>query len=134
MRFVLDASVVITWAMRDEDHPVADLALQRISGPNEAVVPGIWWYEVRNVLLLNERRGRISPQDSAKFLSDLSHFDIEVRPPENDRQTLELARCYRLSVYDAAYLALAVAHGAPLATLDDALRSAAVSENVPLLA
>jgi predicted nucleic acid-binding protein len=133
MRFVLDASVVITWAMRDEDHPIADLAFEKLQ-TDIAVVPAIWWYEIRNVLLLNERRNRISPEDSAQFLTDLSGFEIELRPPENSQFTIDLARQLKLSVYDAAYLALALSLKAPIATLDEALKSAAISTKVPLLA
>ena len=133
MRFVLDASVVITWAMGDEDHPLADLAFERIRTDSSAVVPAIWWYEIRNVLLLNERRNRISPEDSIQFLSDISGFEIELRPVENSQSTIDLARQLKLSVYDAAYLALAVNLKLPIATLDEALQSAARTVNVPLL-
>lgn len=132
MSFVLDASVAITWAMHDENHPVADLAFQRVQS-DFVVVPAIWWYEIRNILLINERRNRISPDDVAQFLAALSGFGIEVHPPGLDQQTIHLARQHRLSFYDAAYLALAVEQKIPLATLDDALRSAAHSANVPLL-
>jgi predicted nucleic acid-binding protein len=38
---------------------------------------------------------------------------------------LPLAREYSLSAYDAAYLELSIRHGAPLATLDSKLESAA---------
>ena len=133
MRFVLDASVAITWAMRDEDHSTADLAFQKLQTDSSAVVPAIWWYEIRNVLLANERRNRISPEDSIQFLSDLSGFEIELRPVENSQSTIEVARQQKLSVYDAAYLALAVDLRLPIATLDEALQSAARSVNVPLL-
>lgn len=133
MPFVLDASVVITWAMRDEDHPVADIAFERIQ-TDSAIVPAIWWYEVRNSLLVNERRNRIAPEDVAQFLSDLSAFDIEVRPAERSQQTLELARQHRLSIYDAAYLALALERQIPIATLDEALQRAAESTQLPSLA
>ncbi len=133
MPFVLDASVVITWAMRDEDHPVADLAFDRIQ-TDSAMVPAIWWYEIRNILVLNERRKRISPGDCSQFLADLSSFDIEVRPPENSQLTLDLARQHKLSVYDAAYLALAAKQRIPIATLDEALRSSALAAGVSLLA
>jgi predicted nucleic acid-binding protein len=118
--------------MRDEDHPIADLAFERLRTDSSVVVPAIWWYEIRNTLLLNERRNRISPEDSIQFLSDLSGFEIELRPVENSQSTIELARQQRLSVYDAAYLALAVDLNLPIATLDEALQSAARSVNVPL--
>jgi hypothetical protein len=67
MPFVLDASIAACWAFEDEDHPRAALALERIL-TDEARVPGLWWFEVRNVLLVNERRGRISEVATASFL------------------------------------------------------------------
>lgn len=133
MRFVLDASVTITWAMRDEDHPVADLAFQAMQN-DSAIVPGIWWYEIRNILLVNERRNRISQADTVEFLDSLAKFDIDVRQPEHSQIAIDLARTHNLSFYDAAYLALAVDEKLPLATLDRALQSAAQSVNVSLLA
>jgi len=52
---VLDASIVACWAFADENHPVADLALERIR-TDEARVPALWWFGVRNILIVNERR------------------------------------------------------------------------------
>jgi predicted nucleic acid-binding protein len=49
MPFVLDTSVAAYWAFEDENHPAAALALERIR-TDEAVVPSIWWFEVRNTL------------------------------------------------------------------------------------
>ena len=64
MPFVLDASVAACWAFDDEDHPVAALALERIRA-DEARVPSLWWFEVRNTLIVNERRGRLTESDTA---------------------------------------------------------------------
>jgi len=71
MAFVLDASVTITWAMRDESHPLADLAALHLE-TEPAVVPAIWWYEIRNMLVVNERRQRITVADSNDFLLSLN--------------------------------------------------------------
>ena len=46
---------------------------------------------------------------------------------------MQLARRHRLTVYDAAYLELALRKGYPLATLDAALSIAARAEGVPLI-
>jgi predicted nucleic acid-binding protein len=46
---------------------------------------------------------------------------------------LTLARRHRLTVYDAAYLEVAVREGLPLATLDAGLARAATAEQVPLI-
>ena len=119
--------------MRDEDHPAADMAFSALQS-GEAVVPAIWWYEIRNILVLNERRGRIEPGDVARFLDELEVLDIRIESASDSLFVLDLAREHVLSVYDAAYLALAVRKSLPLATLDVALQSAAVAAGVALLA
>jgi predicted nucleic acid-binding protein len=48
-------------------------------------------------------------------------------------EIMDLSRRHKLSVYDAAYLALAMRESLPLATLDNALKSAALAVDVPLL-
>jgi predicted nucleic acid-binding protein len=47
--------------------------------------------------------------------------------------TLDLARRYSLSAYDAAYLELALRKSLPLATLDAQLNAAARQAGVPVL-
>jgi predicted nucleic acid-binding protein len=133
MGLVFDASVTITWAMRDEDNPLADLAFVEV-GSGSAIVPSIWWYEIRNILVMNERRNRISPADSAQFLVDLQQLSIKIDSSPEDTQVLQLSRKFRLTVYDAAYLALALRERLPLATLDKNLSAAAVACGVRLLA
>jgi predicted nucleic acid-binding protein len=46
--------------------------------------------------------------------------------------TLQLARIYGLSAYDAAYLELAMREGLPLATLDERLKIAANTSGVAI--
>lgn len=133
MAFVLDASVTIVWAMKDEAHPLADLVLKQLD-MEEALVPAIWWYEVRNILVINERRKRISESDASKFLRDLVDFPIRMTDISDHSDLLKLARQFGISVYDAAYLELAIRERIPLATLDKALRTAAQAASVPLLA
>jgi predicted nucleic acid-binding protein len=83
MAFVLDASVSACWAFADEDHPVADVAFSSLQ-TEEAVVPALWWFEVRNILVVNERRGRINEQETDFFLRALALFRIRIdREPEH---------------------------------------------------
>ena len=132
MPFVLDASVTACWAFEDEDRRSATLALERLVS-DEARVPSLWWFEVRNTLIVNERRGRLTERDTAAFLRGLSRLGVTVdRSPDEDK-VLTLARRYRLTVYDASYLELAQRETLPLATLDVALARAARAEQVPLL-
>lgn len=132
MAFVLDASITACWAFQDEDHPDASLAFGQMR-TEEAVVPSLWWFEVRNILIVNERRRRIAESDTAAFLLNLSRLRIRVDRVPDEGAVLRLARTHRLSVYDAAYLELAQREGLPLATLDADLQKAAVGEGVALL-
>ena len=132
MPFVLDASVTACWAFADEDHPDASWAFDRMVS-EEAVVPALWWFEVRNILIVNERRRRITESDTAAFLLNLSRLRIRVDRVPDENGVLRLARAHRLSVYDAAYLELAQREGLPLATLDADLQKAAAGEGVALV-
>ncbi len=132
MRFVLDASVTINWAMRDESNPVADLAFSTLRS-GTAVAPAIWWYEVRNILVVNERRQRITPADSNRFLVDLQALDIAIDNDPDSSAVLDLSRRLGRTIYDAAYLALALREHLPLATLDKNLEVAAVTAGIALL-
>jgi predicted nucleic acid-binding protein len=132
MRFVLDASVAVAWAFADEEHPVADAALALIRN-DEGCVPSLWWFEIRNVLIVNERRGRLRETDTALFLRNLARLPIVVDRAPEEAAVLTLARRHGLTVYDASYLELAQRHAAPLATLDVALTQAAQRENISLI-
>ena len=99
-------------------------------------MPAIWPLEVANVLLVSERRGRVSRVDVARFAELLLGMPIRVHAaPETFafEEALPLARDTRLSVYDASYLELAGRLGLPLATLDTALARAARTVGVKLL-
>ena len=134
MAFVLDASVTLSWAFPDEQSPVALRAGQLLESSGEkALVPSLWWYEVRNILIVNERRGRTTPLRTATFLKAIADLSIVTDFSQDESAILELARQARLTVYDAAYLALAMRERLPLATLDKDLRKAALAAGVPLL-
>jgi predicted nucleic acid-binding protein len=94
----------------------------------------LWWFEVRNALITGERRQRLDQAATAEFLRRLSNLPIAVDHAPDDSMLLDLARRYRLSVYDAAYLELAVRLGVPLATTDSDLINAAPQAGVVLLA
>jgi len=133
MPFVLDASVTACWAFQDEDHPLADLALARIR-TDRAIAPSLWWFEVRNILIVSERRKRIAEAQTAAFLRDLATLSVDLDLSPETGEVLRLARTHQLSIYDAAYLELAQRNNIPLASLDAALIRAAHAESVPIIA
>lgn len=132
MPFVLDASIAVTWAFPDEDHPAATEAFARI-GADEALAPALWWFEIRNVLLVNERRGRIDEAETAEFLRYLSRLRITIDRSADEVDVMALSRRHRLTVYDASYLELARREALPLATLEGELLRAARIEDVEIV-
>ena len=132
MGFVLDASVSACWALDDESHPVADAALNS-SEQRSIVVPSLWWFELRNLLLIAERRNRTTAVKISDFLAQLQRLDLSIDWAAPDQEVLALARRHRLTVYDSAYLELASRRDIPLATLDKQLAAAAQREGVRLI-
>jgi predicted nucleic acid-binding protein len=132
MPFVLDASIAAAWAFLDETSALADRASNRLRA-DVGLVPPLWWYEIRNLLIVNERRKRITADGSAAFLEIVAVYPIQVDPVLDERTNLQLARQYGLTFYDAAYLTLALRNQVPIATLDKNLETAAISAGVPIL-
>jgi len=125
--FVLDTSVTMAWCFEDETNPYADAVLDSLID-NAALAPSIWPLEVGNVLLVAERRKRISQSDCIRFLELLSSLPIRTESFSEQRMfeaVFNLARKAELSSYDASYLDLALQTGLKLATLDQSLRKAA---------
>lgn len=133
MSLVVDPSAILGVAMEDEAADYAEAVLDRIQAGG-ALAPSIFWYELRNVLVVSERRQRIAPEKSAAFLALVADLAIELAGEPAEGGVLELARRHDLSVYDAAYLELALRSGKHLATLDGGLRRAAAGAGVALFA
>lgn len=135
MAFILDASATLSWAFADERGSSAFRAAKLLeTGAEMALVPDLWWFEVRNILLMGERRGRISAAETESFLHQLSKLRIQLDAVRDENLLLDVARRHKLTVYDAAYLALAMRERIPLATLDKRLEAAAAAEGIALLA
>jgi predicted nucleic acid-binding protein len=135
-RFVLDTSVALAWCFEDETSAAADRILDLLAS-SEAIVSAIWPVEVGNALLVGERRKRITPSETARSLALLRSLNIhldDVSPRLEVDDLVLLARSHSLSLYDAAYLSLAMREGIPLATLDRALAEAARRTGITLLA
>src|SRR5438477_779683 len=133
MAFVIDASVTASRLLGDELHPAALAAFNRLVD-DTAIVPAIWWFEIRNTLLMNQRRGRIGEKRMAQALAMIEEIPVAIDREPESRLVIELAKRHRLSVYDAAYVELALRQQAPLATLDGSMARAAEAERIPLIA
>ena len=133
MPFVLDASVALAWCFEDEATAETDAVLEQLA-EDSAVAPSLWELEVINVLLLAERRGRITESQTARFVALLTQLPILIDSAGADMASvLGAGRQHGLTAYDAVYLVLAEREGIPLATMDGKLRVAAQAAGVLVL-
>jgi predicted nucleic acid-binding protein len=124
---VLDCSMTLAWILDDEQPELVANVLDRVVEEG-ALAPTLWPLEVGNALLVAERRGRLSVGNRVQALRDLSDLPIALDDETAGRawrETMRLAETQNLTLYDAAYLELALRRGLALATLDKALRDAA---------
>lgn len=138
MRFVLDNSVAMRWLLGDGTAKTLAYAghiLDLLSEGAEALVPCIWPLEAANVIVKAESKGLITEARGAEFIELLRNLAITPDASTYHHamaDTLQIAKRYRLSSYDAAYLELALREGLPFATLDEALIKACKKSGVKL--
>lgn len=141
MQFVLDNSVSMRWALNDGsviDQRYAEGILQLLESDQavSAVVPSLWWFEAGNTLVNAVRRGLLTTPDQDMFFSLIQDLNITTEPFTHQivgEFIMPIASRYQLSVYDATYLALCIAHQLPLASLDRDLNRAATQAGVSLI-
>jgi predicted nucleic acid-binding protein len=135
-RFVLDASVALSWIFEDERSAYSDY-VGELMKDGFAAVPVVWPLEVANALLVAIRRRRLREADGALLIGALDRLRIDidrgVALESLARTTLAVGLAHQLSSYDASYLELAMRRGLPLATQDARLASAAIAAGVDIL-
>ncbi|MGH7179923.1 MAG: type II toxin-antitoxin system VapC family toxin [Tepidisphaeraceae bacterium] len=132
---MLDASIAGAWHVPGEHDDAAEHALRRTLASG-AHVPAIWTLEIANLLLMAERRKRLSEADSARIFELLREMPIAIEAPPDIMAAQKIARLAKqlgLTAYDAAYLELAMRLRVPLATLDKDLQRVAKASHVELL-
>ncbi len=135
MAFILDCSMALAWIIPDEKDSQAQEILERLVDEG-AIVPGLWSLEVANVLLISQKRGRLTHAETESALENMATLPIEIDGETNKNAwgtTIKLAMEHNLTAYDAAYLELAMRKKVPLATLDKKLHSACVSAGIKVL-
>ena len=133
---VIDASATLPWCFADEATEATNALLAGLRAGGEALVPSHWPVEVANALRMACRRGRISSSDISQFLEDLEALPIRIDGTDKTlirKKVYPLAEQYDLTVYDAAYLELAMRQQLALATLDDGLSKASRLAGVSLI-
>lgn len=135
MTLVIDASMAIAWLFQDERSQVPETVLLRVVEEG-AVVPSLWKLEVANALQTAVRRGRCEDAYAVISLERLERLRIAIDDRTDEHawgRTRDLAIDYSLTLYDAAYLELAIRREAVLATRDSALVMAAKRADLQVL-
>lgn len=135
MTLVLDASVTIAALCPDEDNRDC-VELLEYAAVTKASVPSLWACEVCNILEVKGRQKKISRKDIELIHKLLRTYEawIELGDPiARAIAASTLADKYKLSVYDATYLELALRLRLPLATLDKRLATAASQAGIEVL-
>jgi len=134
--FVVDASIAIAWVHPAQGTTQSLALLEAVAAGARVRAPALWPLETANALLVLTRRGRLTEEDRVTALAALAQLSVVL-----DHETAalafgklsEIATRHELSVYDAAYLELAMRTKLPLACKDGPLRNAAQRRRVKLL-
>lgn len=129
---VLDASVSGWWALEGGAHARASALLDLVVARG-AAAPWNWWFESRNLLTVQERRGVLTREEAAAQMEALMRLRIAMDGEPDAPAIAAMARRHRLTFYDAAYLELAARKRLPLASFDDDLLRAARAEGIALI-
>lgn len=132
MAFVVDASIAGAWLLPDLENTIAEQAMTRMV-EEDAVGPDLLRHEIHSILLSDEKCERISADFVHSALARFRGLPLRLAGPDDDTEVVRLPRKYRLSAYDAAYLALALLEQLPLATLDRQLAKVAREEGVAIV-
>jgi predicted nucleic acid-binding protein len=133
-KIVVDASSIGRALLPDERDVISEQIIEEITSAT-LVEPAHWGIECAGLILKAARRGRISGAERTGLRIALSAL---FQTAEIDLQTqalnaFDLGVSHDLSVYDAAYLDLAMRTGYPLLTQDKALLKAAKHLGVELI-
>lgn len=135
MKWIIHASFTIAALLPEVHSEKAKKFFISLSDDDELIVPGIWWYEICNVLSLSEIRKVTDSDKTEKAFALLSSMQLRTDFHQNIQSIKEIYKISNennLSSYDASYIETAKRHNGGLATFDNSLRSAAKKELIHL--
>jgi predicted nucleic acid-binding protein len=119
--YVLDASVIVKWFLQqqeaDRDRALA-LRDLHISGQSKIYIPQFTFLEILNAIRFSPKADEEAGETALEALQDLN---LESKPTDADllRKANAIAWAYKITIYDALYVALAEQVGYPLITADE---------------
>jgi predicted nucleic acid-binding protein len=133
---IVDASIAIAWVHPGQATPETDALLTAVGQGVRVFAPALWPLEVANALLTLERRKKLRADERVAGLHAIRALPVTL---DHEMSTLaftdlsQMAGELNLSIYDAAYLELAIRLKQPLACRDGPLVDAAKRRRVKVL-
>ncbi len=124
VKFVIDASVALKWQFKDESETEASMQMLTdfIEGKVSIFSPTLFIYEVVSAIHIAISRNRITENEGIEIIRDILGIGVVLADFSGlEENTLHIARRYKRSVYDCAYLALAQKEGCNFYTGDKRL-------------
>lgn len=135
-RFVLDASVALSWFVDPSLTALADRVQRALLRGDRAVVPHLWRSEMANGFLTAQRRGTLAATRIQQVFTELDILMTQsIECFDRDfsiQRVVATGLQFGLTAYDATYLETARELLVPLATLDHGLVAAARRAGVSL--
>lgn len=132
-RIIVDASCVGNAILPDENEK-RTAQLLALFAEAELVQPCHWPIEIASLVIKASRRDRLTVSERSEALDAITTLiaTAEVEPFTSVTVAFDLAIHHHISIYDAAYLELALRTGLPLLTSDGPLYNAAAKAGVAL--
>jgi predicted nucleic acid-binding protein len=126
---VVDASVVLKWLLAEPSAEAEALLEKHLNGGDPLVAPELLYYEIGNVLVIKTKLTAQETSELFGYFMDL-HIEAYSLGADEYETAIDLAHQYKLSVYDAAYLGLALALDSRLVTADRRLATRAAATKI----
>jgi predicted nucleic acid-binding protein len=116
--YVVDTSVTLAWYLEERFSASARVWQDRLlGGKARLLIPSLHYWEFANALRTLVARQEID-EGTAQEIYDL-HLDAPLELAEPDRrQVLQFAFEHSATVYDAVFIALAIANDVPIVTAE----------------
>jgi predicted nucleic acid-binding protein len=133
---VVDASVAAKWVLPREQEALVEEATEVLNDyirqKIKLLVPDLFWIELANVLCKAIRRGRCSQVLAETALKDLTTRQFTTIPSSTVLESaFRIASMFDRSVYDSAYIAVALEFSTHMITADEKLANA-VAAHLPV--
>ena len=100
MAFVIDASMAAAWLLPEDYSEAADAVITTIDAP--CPVPSLFFVEIRNILAMSDRRGRLMPGGALINMERVRRLPLDDAGIGGDGYIFLLSATHGLSAYEGS--------------------------------